>query len=312
MADIVCVGIMVADALGRPIDDVPEKGRLQLFDHMELHTGGCAVNTATAVARMGLSSAVIGKVGRDGFGDFLVNELKSEGVDASAVARDDSASTSFTFIMIASDGERRFLHTFGANATFCLDDVDMRVARSAKILHVAGTFLMPTFDGEQTAEVLRQAQAAGVTTTLDTAFNDRLDNCLSIIRPCLPHIDYFLPSIEEVIKLSGTDDYRKAARMFKDLGCKNVAIKLGREGSFILTDDGGVHVPIYKVETVDASGAGDSFIAGFLAGILQGWDMVECARFGSAVAAHCVQAIGCTVGVKSFDEIRAFQAGREA
>ena len=59
MADIVCVGIMVADALGRPIDSVPEKGRLQLFDHMELHTGGCAVNTGTALAKMGFSRAVL-------------------------------------------------------------------------------------------------------------------------------------------------------------------------------------------------------------------------------------------------------------
>lgn len=307
MSDVVCLGIFVADALGRPIDTIPEKARLQLFDRMELHTGGCAVNTGIAMAKLGTDVGVIGKVGDDGFGDFLIKELKADGVNTKGVVRDPKTSTSFTFIMIASDGERRFLHTLGANATFCIDDVNMGIVKKAKLLHIAGTFLMPTFDGEQTAQTLQKAKAAGVITSLDTAYNDRLKDWLGVIKPSFPHLDYFLPSIEEAERISGRKEPKEIAQFFRDLGCKNVGIKLGREGSYVLTADGEVRVPIYKVETVDSSGAGDCWIAGFLTGVLKKWDVERAARFGNAVAAHCVQAIGCTAGVKNLKEVLAFQ-----
>ncbi|NOZ24193.1 MAG: sugar kinase [Planctomycetes bacterium] len=307
MSDVVCLGIFVADALGRPIDTIPEKARLQLFDRMELHTGGCAVNTGIAMAKLGTDVGVIGKVGDDGFGDFLIKELQSAGVDTRGVVRDKEASTSFTFIMIASDGERRFLHTMGANATFCIDDVNMDIVKEAKLLHVAGSYLMSTFDGAQTAEVLRQAKEAGVTTSLDTAYNDRLDDWLGVIKPSFPYIDYFVPSIEEAERISGKKTPKDIAEFFRDNGCRNVGLKLGREGCYVRTGDVEVKVPIYKVETIDSSGAGDCWIAGFLTGVINGWDVEKAAKFGNAAAAHCVQAIGCTAGVKTLEEVLEFQ-----
>jgi len=308
MSEILCVGIAVADAIGRPIDTVPEKARLQLFDRMELHTGGCAVNTGIALARLGADVGVACKVGTDGFGDFLEKELRGHGVDTRGLVRDDEVSTSFTFIMVASDGERRFLHTYGANATFCFDDVDLDLVRQARFLHVAGSYLLPTLDGEQTAAVLREARAAGATTSLDTAFNDRVTDWLGLMAPCFEHLDYFLPSIEEAEKISGLSDPGDMARSFIERGCRNVVIKLGREGSMGILNGVEVRKPIYQVQTVDSSGAGDCFVAGFLTAIHKGWGPEESLSFGNAVAATCVQAIGCTAGVRSLDETRRFQA----
>jgi sugar/nucleoside kinase (ribokinase family) len=310
MSQVACVGILVADAIGRPIDTIPEKARLQLFDQMELHVGGCAANTGIALAKLGVDVSVIGKVGHDGFGDFLIKAIGRWGVNTDSIVRCEEASTSFTFIMVSSDGERRFLHTIGANATFTDKDVNMRAVQDAKIVHVAGSFLMPTFDGVQTAKVLKAARKAGVRTALDTAYNDRVKDWLGKIKPCFPHLDWFMPSIEEAEKISGRKDFREMARFFREGGCRNVAIKLGREGSYVLTDDEEAHVPIYKVKTVDTSGAGDCFAAGFLCGILKEWSAEESARFGNAVAAHCVQAIGCTTGVTCFEDIRKFQKSR--
>ena len=307
MSDVACLGIMVADALGRPIDTIPEKARLQLFDQMELHTGGCAINTGIAMAKLGNDVTVIGKVGADGFGDFLIKEIEGSGASAAGVVRAANTSTSFTFIMIASDGERRFLHTMGANATFNIDDVDMDIVRHSKILHIAGSYLMSTFDGEQTAEVLRRAKEAGVTTALDTAYNDRTKDWLGMMGPSLPYLDYFLPSIEEAEQISGHHEPEDMAKFFRDKGCKVAGIKLGREGCYVKSDDVEVKYPIYEVDTVDCSGAGDSWVAGFLTGVLKGWPLDKAALFGNATAAHCVQAIGCTTGVKSFEEVLAFQ-----
>ena len=106
MSDVVCLGIFVADALGRPIDTIPAKARLQLFDRMELHTGGCAVNTGIAMAKLGTDVGVIGKVGDDGFGDFLIKELKTAGVDTKGVVRDAKSSTSFTFFWLTGGKPR--------------------------------------------------------------------------------------------------------------------------------------------------------------------------------------------------------------
>ena len=306
MADVVSVGILVADAMGKPIDRIPDEDRLALFDRMELHIGGCAANTGIALKKLGADVRVVGKVGQDGFGDFILNELEKAGVDASYVVRDPEVSTSFTFAMITSTGHRRFLHTLGANGTFCLDDIDLAALDGARLLHVAGTFLMPTFDGEQTAELLRIAKSKGMATSMDTAFNDQVEDWMGKVSPCLPHLDYFLPSFEEAERITGTSDPEEMGRVLKDMCPGVVGIKLGPEGFWLKTEDFEGRIPAYEVEVVDTSGAGDCFVAGFLRGVLEGWAPQRCARLGNAVAAFCIQAIGCTSGVRPLGDVLKF------
>lgn len=112
---IVCLGIMVADVVGRPMRSIPDPGRLVLVDEMSLHTGGCAVNTGSALALLGLPVEVVGKAGADPFGDFLVSELEKRGVGTRGVSRDENAGTSASMVMVDSDGERRFVHYIGAS-----------------------------------------------------------------------------------------------------------------------------------------------------------------------------------------------------
>jgi sugar/nucleoside kinase (ribokinase family) len=107
---ILCLGILVADVVGRPLRAVPDPGRLVLVDEMSLHTGGCAINAATALSRLGLPVEVIGKVGGDPFGDFVLNSMKERGIGTRGVKRDPQAGTSATMVMVAPDGERRFVH----------------------------------------------------------------------------------------------------------------------------------------------------------------------------------------------------------
>jgi len=310
--DVACCGISVVDVFGKHIDKIPEKGKLTVFDTMEMHSGGCAVNTANALGKMGISAAVISKTGNDVYREFLINEMKLNKVDTTAVKADRSVSTSFTFVMVPSDGQRRFIHTPAANKAFCYDDIDFEIVADSRILHIAGTFLMETFDGEQTARALQKAQSIGVITTLDTAYNDRLEDWNSIMKPCYPHLDYFLPSIEEAEKLSGLEDPKQMAAFFKDQGCKVVGIKMGEKGILVLSDNTYFEVPVYDVDVVDTSGAGDAFVAGFLAGLSKQWDVERCARFGNAVASFCVQSIGTTTGIRSFEEMQKFQLEMDA
>ncbi|HLV79953.1 MAG TPA: carbohydrate kinase family protein, partial [Chthonomonadaceae bacterium] len=123
MPDVTCVGIVVADVVGKPIERFPERGKLELVDRIELHPGGCAANTGIGLARLGVETAIIGKVGADGFGDFLIRCFESAGIDAEGVTRDPKAATAATMVLVHGDGERSFLHYLGANATFRREDI---------------------------------------------------------------------------------------------------------------------------------------------------------------------------------------------
>src|SRR5919204_7028427 len=99
MPEITCLGILVADLLGRPIDSLPPRGRLGLVEQMTLHIGGCAANTALDLARLGVDTAILGKVGRDGLGDFVVGCLERSGVNTAGVIRDEAVNTAATMVL---------------------------------------------------------------------------------------------------------------------------------------------------------------------------------------------------------------------
>jgi len=305
--EVTCVGILVADVVGKPIDTLPGRGRLALVDRMELHSGGCAANTGVALAKLGVRTAIIGKVGDDGFGDFLVRRFEKHGIDAGGVARDTETATSATMVLVHGDGERSFLHYLGANATLRLEDIDWERVRASKVLHIAGALVMPALDGEPTAELLRRAKAAGVTTAFDTVW-DATGRWMERVAPCLPSVDYLLPSYEEARMLAGgRETPEEIAQFLLDAGAKVVGLKLGERGSYVAAQDGtSFYTPIFPVEAIDALGAGDAFVAGFLAGVVRDWDLEQCARFATAVGASCVTALGATTGIRSFEETLAF------
>ncbi len=305
MPDVTCLGILVADVIGKPVRHLPEKGKLELVERMELHSGGCAANTGGALAKIGINTAVMGKVGNDGFGDFVIGYLQKLSVDCRGVARDNSVSTSATMVMVDEAGERSFLHYIGANGAITVDDINWDVIKESRILHIAGTFLMPGFDGEPTAEVLRKAKQMGVTTSLDTAWDSR-GNWMKLLEPCLEYIDYAVPSIEEARMCTGKQEPAEIAAALMDKGVKVVALKMGEQGCYIRSSGQEIRLPIYKVNAVDANGAGDAFAAGFLTGIANGWDLEKTGKFANAAGAFCVTAIGATTGIKDQAAIEAF------
>ena len=303
---IICLGIMVADIIGRPLHTIPEPGRLVLIDEMSLHTGGCAINSATALARLGLPVEVIGKVGADPFGDFLLNAMSERGIGISGVKCDDHVGTSATMVMVEPDGERRFVHYIGANANLSLSDVGVEIITTASILHIAGSLVMPGIDGQPTAELLAEARAAGVTTFLDTVWDDT-GRWIDVLAPCLPQIDYFVPSLPEAQALTGLEPPEDVARALLGKGVGTVALKMGADGCLVMGDAGNpLRIPAFQVDVVDATGAGDAFAAGFIAGVWKGWSLAETARFANAVGALCVTGIGATGGVNTLPDTMQF------
>ncbi len=306
---IVCLGIMVADLVGGPLHALPKRGTLVLVDKMGLFPGGCAVNTATALVRLGLPASVIGKVGHDSLGDFMLDTLSERGVDVQGVRRDPETGTATTMVMLDPDGERRFIHYLGANANLVVGDVDFDLVEKSAILHIAGCFIMPGIDGEPTAGLLKRARSAGVTTFLDTAW-DAQGRWMKLLAPVLPHLDYIVPSLAEARAITGFVEPADVAKALLDSGVGTVALKMGAAGCLVMTGDGRPrHFPAYQVNVVDATGAGDAFAAGFIAGVYLGWSIEQTARLANAVGALCVTGMGAQGGVSSLSKTLAFMEG---
>jgi sugar/nucleoside kinase (ribokinase family) len=301
--DVVCLGILVADVIARPVDALPARGTLGLVDQITLRGGGCALNTGTGLARLGLRVAVAGKVGADAFGEFLLGLLAERGLDASGVLADARAPTATTVALVDGRGERTFLHSVGADGALRADEVDRDLLFSGRALHLAGALVLPQLDGEPTAGLLEEARERGVLTSLDTVWD--ASGRWERVFPALPHLDLFMAGLDEARAVSGEQEPVMAAEWLRARGAREVVVKLGPDGCYVAGERVGERVPAPRVEAVDGTGAGDAFAAGLIYGRLTGWPLERAARLANAAGALATTAVGATEGVRGLEETMA-------
>jgi sugar/nucleoside kinase (ribokinase family) len=310
MTGIINVGIVTVDAIAQTIDKTPKPKELVFFDKLAFTTGGCAVNCAIDLGKMGISNSLIVKVGGDMLGDFVLSEAKRYGIDVSHVSRDPVTNTPFSFVMVDPTGERAFVHTMGSNATLIPSDIDVDFIGKHKFCYIGGVMLMPKLDGKPLAGVLKEIRKRGVITILDDVFISADEaKWRDVILPMLPEVDYFVPSEPEAMAISGLKDPPAMATYFMDHGAKNAVIKLGEKGVYYQDKDGkNGYVGAYKVsKVVDTTGAGDSWDAGFVAGLSLGYDFPQACLLGNATAVFCITAPGASTGIPSLQKILDFQ-----
>jgi sugar/nucleoside kinase (ribokinase family) len=308
--DVLCAGIVVADHLCTPIDHVPDAGELVMTDGMTLEIGGCASNAAVDLAKMQVSVTVCGCVGADALGRFVLDTLKARGVDTSGVRVASDADTSQTLIVNVRGQDRRFIHSFGANARFQADDIRPDLMARAKVLYVGGYLLMPTLESQSLAGVFEQARRLGVKTVLDVAVPGRLGSgqaqLMRQLEPVLPHTDVFLPNEDEARLITGRVQPIDQAQFFRDAGAGTAVITMGGKGAVLVSRDVRLRAGAFAVECVDSSGGGDAFDAGYICGLLRGADASGCLQLASALGASCVRSVGTTPGVFARSECEAF------
>ncbi len=304
---VACVGILVADCVAYPVERQAEFGKLELVKHISLHAGGSAGSTAYGLAKLGAQTKLIGVVGADGFGDFLRSESLKHGVDSSLIRVDPNNSTSATLVSTDSSGERAFLHSIGANASLVPSDVPLEQLKAdgVNILHLAGFFILPGMEGqagEPALELFTRASSLGILTSLDCVW-DATGRWADLIGVVLAQTDIFCPSLQEAQAITNKLEPREVATALFEMGIRQVvSLKMGEAGSFVATKTG-QHwlVPTAKVQTVDGTGCGDAFIAGFLAAYLRGLPMLECAKMGNATGAMVAMAAGATAGLQDWN-----------
>ena len=300
MTDVVCVGILVADAIARPVNELPEAGTLAFVDEITLRGGGCALNTATVLRRLGLDVALAGKVGADPFGDFLLGLADERRLDRRGVVVDAEAATSATVVLVDGAGERTFLHLPGANGRLGAGDLDPALVYAGRALHLAGALVMAALDGEPAAALLAEARRRGVATSMDTVWD--ASGRWHLVEPSLPHLDVFTPNFREGSAITGEEVPAAVAAALRERGVGTVALTMGERGAYVSGDGFEGLVEGYAVDSVDGTGSGDAFARAFLYGILAGWPLEETARFANAVGALAVTAVGATEGIRGLDE----------
>lgn len=301
---VATVGLLVADVMA-PISGMPRRGELVRVPSITMHNGGNAMTAAINLHTLGVDTELIGKVGKDAFGEFLLKRLSDYGVSAKGVKLDPEAQTSVSLVLL-DGGERSFLHTVGANATLSFEDIDFSVIESADAVFLTGAFLMDSLDGEGTKRLFKKCKELGKTTFLDVCF-DAKDRWGELIYPALPYVDYFMPSIDEAKRIAGFDGTPdEIAEEFSRHGGHNTVIKLGSRGSYLRLEgeEAGRIYPSERVENpIDTTGAGDSFCSGFIAAFARGFEPSECMRYANLAGSLCVQEMGATAWARPFNEL---------
>jgi sugar/nucleoside kinase (ribokinase family) len=304
--DCLSAGILVADHLCAPIARLPKSGELVISDRLPLAIGGCAANVAIDLTRVGVRTGVAGCVGRDPFGKFIIDTLSGHGIDPSAIRQLDGVETSGTLIVNVTGDDRRFIHCPGANAVLQASDISLEQVRRAKVFYVGGYLLMPALEKpDGLAALFREARRAGVTTVLDVVVPGAGDHWPKLA-PALAETDVFLPNDDEAELITGVKDPIAQAERFRAAGARTVVITQGRHGAILLSDNLRLRCGVYPTEFVGATGSGDAFDAGYIAGLLAGADPAGCLRSGAALGASCVRSLSATESVFNRAEAEEF------
>jgi len=298
---VVCAGLIIADLFVSPLSSLPRPGELVVSDGFLLDAGGCAVNTAVILTRLGVRTGLVGKVGDDEYGRWLRQSLARKRVLVDGVSTGRRTATSQTVILPVDGEDRRYIHVPGANVELGVADI-APVLSGVRVLAIGGYLALLGLDPEGVADLLAGARTRGTATLLDVVVPRGADDPVKALRPVLPHVDCFLPNKDEARLVTGHDNPADQARALLELGCASVVITCGAEGAVYADPARVIRVRPFPVEVVDGSGAGDAFTAGIILGLIEGWPAEQRLRFAAALGGSVCRGLGCTGTVFTRDE----------
>ena len=299
--DAAVIGLYILDVLGRPVDAIPEGGNVEFIDEIRLTVAGTAGGTVIDLAKLGLNCLAVGAVGDDEKADFVLSTLGRFKVDTSLMQRLEGVPTSATILNVRRNGDRPALHQRGASDHFDVPADMLDAVLAPSIIHLGGTGLLAKLDGAPSARLLAEAKKRGRTVTFDLLGAN--ENTIDLLLPLLPHVDYFMPSIEEARLISGAGDIQEAGRFFLDRGVKQCVFTLGGDGVCFMDHKGEfVRQPAFEISVVDTTGCGDAFDAGFITALHHKMDLKTALNFAQASAALVATGLGSDAGIKSFED----------
>ncbi|CAB3795251.1 2-dehydro-3-deoxygluconokinase [Paraburkholderia caffeinitolerans] len=289
-----------------------EKGKPQYLQGF----GGDTSNFAIAAARQGVRTGFVSAVGDDQFGRLLLDLWTSEGVDTSMVRVDANAPTGVYFVSHGPNGhEFDYLRKGSAASRYATRDLPLDALAAARVLHLSG---ISVAIGEAACDAafaaIDHARANGVQVSFDTNLRLKLwplARARAVMTEVLRVTDICLPSWDDVAVLTGLDDRDAIVDRLLSLGSRVVALKLGKEGSYVATPHERRLVPGRVVAAVDATGAGDCFGGAFIARIVAGDDPFAAAQYANASAALSTLGYGAVAPIPRRDEVERMLAAKD-
>lgn len=278
---------------------VPENdGPLRYVPNFRIRMAGAESNVAIGVCKLGEEAAWIGRLGDDEFGRYLLNQMRSEGVDCSHAIFDEKHRTGVMFKEIGEGETKVFYYRENSAAShMCPGDLSRRMFDGASILHLTGiTPVLSESCRDTVLEAIELAKSCGLSISFDPNIRRKLwgeKDFRGLIRDITLKSNIVLMGLSEAKTLFDLDDPQKIFKKLFSLGtAKYIAIKNGDKGAVV--SDGGQSVSIapYPCRCVDPVGAGDGFNAGFLTGLMRGEDIVTAGRMGAICGALATQTTG--------------------
>lgn len=323
---IAIAGNVIADIV-KSIAEYPKQGMLTYVSEAVHAVGGCVPNTAINLAKIDntIPISVLGKVGSDENGRFILSQMQKNGIDTAKITISSNAITSFCDVMSMPTGERTFFHTKGANAEFSPADIDL-AKLDCNLLHIGYILLLDRFDqaddayGTVMARFLHDAQREGIQTSIDVV-SDSSANYGEKIIPALKYCNYVIINEIECCRVWGMDartetgvlnrdNIADAMQKMADAGVKDKVIIHSKEACFVLNVQTGVFtespsLKIPEAEIKGSVGAGDAFCAGCLYGIYNHFSDRQLLEFASSAAACSLFATNSVDGMRKRSEIEA-------
>lgn len=298
MPNILVVGSLNADLVVRA-PHFPAPGETLQGEDLATFPGGKGANQAVAAARLGTKVSMLGRVGKDSFGDFLLNNLKDNKVDSQFVQRDE-ASTGTAIIVVDSNGQNSIVLSPGANGKVSPADVEAASFTTSELLLLQLEIPL--------GAVLSAAQLAhknGLRIVLNPAPAHPLPDEMIMLA------DYLIPNENELSLLSNMPvadlaSAESAARALLGRGAKTIIVTLGANGALIVSKEITKHIPAFKVNVVDTTAAGDAFIGGFATALLQDKSLEEAVRYGCACGALATTKFGAQPSLPTKEEVESF------
>jgi len=321
---IACGGIWVVD-LVKVIDHYPQENSIAYISEMSRGGGGCAHNVVVNLAKFDASLPLhaVGIIGNDAYADYLVSECRRfPNVNVDQLRRTDRDATSYTDVFsIKASGRRTFFHYLGTNRLFQPAHVDVD-SLPVKIFHLGYLLMMEAMDqpdaefGTVAARFLAQLQSRNILTSIDLV-SENSDRFRHIVPPALKYTDYCIINDWEAERLTGIplrvggkllhENLGRIGAAILSFGVKDLVVIHFPEGSYLLSKDGlELRQPSLDVSDdciVGSAGAGDSFCAGILYGLYQGWNHDQTLRFATCAGGMNLGDLTTTGAIKSWQEI---------
>lgn len=261
-------------------------------------SGGSAANTIHGLARLGVDTAYIGKVGNDDLGKFFTRDLKDSGIKP--VLYNSMSDTGKVMAMISPDSERTMATYLGAAVELSEDDITSDIFKDYDLFYIEG-YLVNNF--KLFSKAIRLAHEQGNKVALDLASFNVVDQYKDELKRELEaHVDIVFANEEEAKSLTGLNPQDALQEISQY--CELAVVKIGAEGSLIKRGGEEVRIPAFPVNSIDTTGAGDSYAAGFIYGLSLDLSLEKCGRIGNLLASEIIQVIGPKVDENTWSNLK--------